>query len=108
MDTNSVSTIQNSKSFQEEYKSDEYYPKSIQDFSIAGMRANRLHPTQKPVELMEYLVKTYTNEGELVLDFTCGSGSTLIGCLNTNRRGIGIELDKNYFKIASDRINEKS
>ena len=63
-----------------------------------------LHPTQKPVALMEYLIKTYTNEGELVLDFTCGSGSTLIGCLNTNRRGIGIELDEKYFAIAKDRI----
>ena len=63
------------------------------------------HPTQKPVALMEYLIKTYTNEGELVLDFTCGSGSTLVGCLNTNRRCIGIELDEKYFKIASERIN---
>jgi site-specific DNA-methyltransferase (adenine-specific) len=63
-----------------------------------------IHPTQKPVALMEYLIKTYTNEGELVLDFTCGSGSTLVGCLNTNRRGIGIELDEKYFKIAKERI----
>ena len=55
---------------------------------------------------MEYLIKTYTNENELVLDFTCGSGSTLIGCLNTNRRGIGIELDEKYFTIASERINK--
>ena len=62
------------------------------------------HPTQKPVALMEYLIKTYTNENELVLDFTCGSGSTLVGCLNTNRRGIGIELDEKYFKIASERV----
>lgn len=72
------------------------------------LRFNRdrgVHPTQKPVALMEYLIKTYTNENELVLDFTCGSGSTLVGCINTNRRGIGIELDENYFQIAKDRIN---
>ena len=65
-----------------------------------------LHPTQKPVALMEYLIKTYTNEGELVLDFTMGSGSTMVGCLNTNRRGIGIELDKKYFQIAQERIGQ--
>ena len=78
------------------------YPSSVQSFK----RERGFHPTQKPVALMEYLIKTYTNENELVLDFTCGSGSTLVGCLNTNRRGIGIEMDKNYFQIASDRINK--
>lgn len=62
------------------------------------------HPTQKPVALLEYLIKTYTNENELVLDFTMGSGSTGIACKNTNRRFIGIEKDENYFKIAKDRI----
>ena len=64
------------------------------------------HPTQKPVELMEYLIKTYTNENETVLDFTMGSGSTMVACQNTNRNGIGIEQDENYFKIAQDRIKE--
>ena len=54
---------------------------------------------------MEYLIKTYTNEGETVLDFTMGSGSTMIACQNTNRNGIGIELDENYFEIAKTRIN---
>lgn len=63
-----------------------------------------LHPTQKPVELLEYLIKTYTNEGELVLDNTMGSGSTGVACLNTNRNFIGIELDENYFNIAKERI----
>ena len=63
-----------------------------------------LHPTQKPVALLEYLVKTYTQEGETVLDFTAGSGSTAIACLNTNRKFIGIELDKQYFDIAVNRI----
>tara|TARA_R110000823_G_scaffold148115_1_gene278746 strand:- start:40 stop:768 length:729 start_codon:yes stop_codon:yes gene_type:complete len=65
-----------------------------------------VHPTQKPVELMEYLIKTYTNENETVLDFTMGSGSTMVACQNTNRNGIGIEQDENYFKVAQDRIKE--
>ena len=66
------------------------------------------HPTQKPVDLLEYLIKTYTNEGDLVLDFTMGSGSTGVACLNTNRKFIGIELDENYFNIAKDRIESIS
>jgi site-specific DNA-methyltransferase (adenine-specific) len=65
-----------------------------------------LHPTQKPILLMEYLIRTYTNENETVLDFTMGSGSTLVACQNTNRNGIGIEQDENYFKIATDRIEQ--
>ena len=65
---------------------------------------NSYHPTQKPVDLLEYLIKTYTNEGDLILDFTMGSGSTGVACLNTNRRFIGIELDEKYFNIAKDRI----
>jgi len=64
-----------------------------------------LHPTQKPVALMEYLIKTYTNEGETVLDFTFGSGTTGVACKNLNRNFIGIELDEGYFKIAQERIN---
>ena len=67
---------------------------------------NIKHPTKKPVALMEYLVKTYTNENETVLDFTMGSGSTGVACKNTNRRFIGIELDDNYFEIAEKRIEE--
>ena len=69
-------------------------------------RDRGLHPTQKPVALMEYLIKTYTNENETVLDFACGSGSTAIACINTNRNGIMIEMDEGYFYIAKDRINE--
>ena len=65
-----------------------------------------LHPTQKPVSLLEYLIKTYTNEGETVLDFTMGSGSTGVACVNTNRNFIGIELDEEYFEIAKKRIEE--
>ena len=65
-----------------------------------------LHPTQKPVALLEYLIKTYTLEGETVLDFTMGSGSTGVACLNTNRDFIGIELDEGYFNIVQNRIEE--
>jgi len=65
-----------------------------------------LHPTQKPVALMEYLIKTYTNEHDVVIDMFMGSGSTGVACVNTNRRFIGIELDPDYFKIAEERINQ--
>ena len=68
------------------------------------IRRGALHPTQKPVELMEYLIKTYTQEGETVLDFTMGSGTTGVACKNLNRKFIGIEKDETYFKIAQDRI----
>ena len=84
-------------------KGDERYPKHLIEFSNAS-RKNHYHPTQKPVDLLEYLIKTYTNEGELVLDFTMGSGSTGVACLNTNRKFIGIELDENYFDIAKNRL----
>ena len=63
-----------------------------------------VHPTQKPVELLEYLIKTYSNEKSLVLDFTMGSGSTGIACKNLNRNFIGIEIDKDYFKLAINRL----
>jgi len=79
------------------------YPNSIQ--TIKNPNNNSLHPTQKPVELMEYLIKTYTNESETVLDFTMGSGTTGVACKNLNRKFIGIELDEGYFNIAKDRIN---
>ena len=65
-----------------------------------------VHPTQKPTDLLEYLIKTYTLENETVLDFTMGSGSTGVACVKTNRNFIGIELDKEYFEIAEKRINE--
>ena len=77
------------------------YPTQILKFSYDK---EKFHPTQKPVALLEYLIKTYTNENELVLDFTMGSGSTGVACMNTNRKFIGIELDENYFNIAKDRI----
>lgn len=81
------------------------YPKSILKISNY-LRKNKLHPTQKPIALMEYLIKTYTNAGETVLDFTMGSGTTGVACANLSRRFIGIELDEKYFKIAYDRIYE--
>jgi len=65
---------------------------------------NRVHPTQKPVALMEYLIKTYTNEGETVLDFCAGSFTTAIACINTNRDFIGIEKDEQFFKVGEERI----
>ena len=65
-----------------------------------------MHPTQKPVELLEYLIKTYTVAGEAVLDFTMGSGSTGVACQNTGRKFIGIELDDKYFEISKSRLNE--
>jgi site-specific DNA-methyltransferase (adenine-specific) len=82
----------------------EYYPTAIIEISNAS-RKNKKHPTQKPVELMEYLIKTYTKENEAVLDFTMGSGSTGVACVNTNRDFIGIEMDEGYFNIAKERID---
>jgi len=76
------------------------YPKTILSFK----QEKGLHPTQKPVSLMEYLIKTYTNEGDVVLDSTMGSGTTGVACVNTSRKFIGIEKDPKYFQIAYDRI----
>ena len=80
----------------------ERYPIDIIKFK----KDSGLHPTQKPVELLEYLIKTYTNEGETVLDNCMGSGSTGVACINTNRNFIGYELNEKYFEIAEKRINE--
>ena len=77
------------------------YPTQILQYSLDS---KKYHSTQKPVALLEYLIKTYTNENETVLDFTMGSGSTGVACMNINRKFIGIELDENYFNIAKDRI----
>ena len=82
-----------------------YYPTSIIQQSNANQKEKQ-HPTQKPTALMEYLIRTYTNENETVLDFTMGSGSTGVACVNTNRNFIGIEQDDNYFKIACKRIED--
>ena len=89
------------KFYKQEYTN---YPKSILKFSRPS---KPMHPTQKPVPLLEYLIKTYSNEGETVLDNCMGSGSTGVACVNTNRNFIGIELDKGYFDIAKNRIEEE-
>lgn len=85
------------------YDSTERYPTSVVTYS-KDIQKTALHPTQKPVSLLEYLIKTYTNEGQIVLDNCMGSGSTGIACLNTNRAFIGMELDEKYFEIAKNRI----
>ena len=81
------------------------YPTTIQCFNTS-IQKDKAHPTQKPVALMEYLIKTYTNEGETVLDFAAGSFTTGVACANTGRKFIGIELDLGYFNIALDRIEK--
>jgi site-specific DNA-methyltransferase (adenine-specific) len=87
------------------YDSTSRYPRSVIKTSTDKQKS-KLHPTQKPVALMEYLIKTYTHEGESVLDFAMGSGTTGVSCVNTGRRFIGIELDADYFEIAKNRIEE--
>ena len=82
------------------------YPLNVININKLNGHKKKFHPSQKPVELLEYLIKTYTNEGDLVLDFTMGSGSTGVACMNINRKFIGIELDEKYFNIASKRIEE--
>ena len=91
-------TADNHKTY--EYKQ----PVNVLEFNT--VEKNKLHPTQKPVELCEYLIKTYTSEGNVVLDNCMGSGTTGIACKNLNRKFIGIELDEKYFKIAKERINK--
>ena len=91
-----------------EYKKTYDYKNPITLIEFDKVRKGALHPTQKPVALLEYLIRTYTNEGETVLDFTMGSGSTGVACVNTNRNFIGIELDENYFNIAKERIDKST
>lgn len=88
------------------YDSTERYPRSVLVFASDKQRSS-LHPTQKPVALMEYLIRTYTNEGDVVLDNCMGSGTTGVACQNSNRRFIGMELDSDYFQIATTRIMKK-
>lgn len=83
------------------------YPVDVLQIDVDNnATASRVHPTQKPIELLEYFIKTYTNEGELVLDATTGSGSTAVAAINTNRQFIGFETDEKYFEIAQKRIAE--
>jgi site-specific DNA-methyltransferase (adenine-specific) len=87
------------------YDSTERYPRSVIKFGQDTQKSS-LHPTQKPVALMEYLVKTYSNEGDTILDFAMGSGTTGVACQNLNRNFIGIEKDAEYFEIAKQRLNQ--
>lgn len=80
------------------------YPTTVLQFNKVQ---KAVHPTQKPVPLLEYLIKTYTNEGETVLDNCMGSGSTGVACVNTNRSFIGIELNQKYYNLAKERIKNK-
>lgn len=88
------------------YDPDKVQPSDVLEFNVVPNRNGKLHPTQKPVDLLEYLVKTYSNEGDTILDNCMGSGTTGVACVNTNRNFIGIELNKEYFDIAKNRIEE--
>lgn len=102
VNTSNIITTKEFYTAQSKGNNDYKYPTSVKYFnSVRG----GLHPTQKPVDLLEYLIKTYTSEGETILDNCMGSGSTGVACINTNRNFIGIELDENYFNIAKNRIN---
>ncbi len=90
--------------YAKDFDSSKRYPISVQEFSNHNQKDNSFHPTQKPVPLLEYLVKTYTNEGETVLDNCAGSGTTAIACLNTNRNYICIEKEPKYYEIILNRI----
>ncbi len=93
----------------EDYDNTKRYPTNLIKFSSTAGECNnlrRLHPTQKPIELIEWLINTYTNENDLILDFTCGSGSTLVAAKNLKRRCIGIELEEKYCEIAKNRLLE--
>lgn len=92
------------KFLEQPHISDSYYPTTLLEIPLPRFKGG--HPTQKPVALLEYLIQTYTVEGETVLDNCMGSGSTGVACLNTNRKFIGIELDQNYFEIAQNRLSQ--
>jgi site-specific DNA-methyltransferase (adenine-specific) len=92
----------NSEGMNETGMNDLIKPKSVLKFNME----RGLHPTQKPVPMIEYFIKTYTKDGMTILDNTMGSGSTMVACQNTNRNGIGIEQDETYFKIAQDRVKQ--
>lgn len=89
-----------------QYDPDWVQPSDVLEFNVVPNRNGKLHPTQKPVELLEWLVRTYTNEGDVVLDNCMGSGTTAIACLNTGRKFIGFELDENYYNISQERLKD--
>lgn len=88
------------------YDPDFVQPSDVLEFSVVPNRKGKLHPTEKPVELIQWLIKTYSNENDVVLDNCMGSGTTGVACVNTNRQFIGIELNENYFNIAKKRIEQ--
>lgn len=88
------------------YDPDFVQPSSVLEFNVVPNRNGKLHPTQKPVDLMEYLIKTYSNEGDTVLDFCAGSGTTAIACLNTGRNYICIEKEEKYYQKMVRRVEE--
>lgn len=90
------------------YISDEKHPTSIVSIPKGHVNGRFYHPTEKPVQLLEWLIKTYSNEGDTVLDFTMGSGSTMVACARTNRQGVGIELTDEYYDIAVKRVKEST
>lgn len=90
------------------YNPDFVQPSDVLEFNVVPNRNGKLHPTQKPVELLEWLIKTYTNENDIILDNCMGSGSTGVACVNTNRNFIGIEIDDIYFNTAKQRIEESA
>jgi len=94
--------------YSEDYDSSKRYPLTIQKFDNHNQKSERYHPTQKPVALFEYLLKTYSNEGMTIFDPCMGSGTTGVACKNLNRNFIGIEKDEAYFKIAEQRINART
>jgi site-specific DNA-methyltransferase (adenine-specific) len=100
---NTESSAKLGDSFKKTGMNDYCYPKNFIKVNVQ----RGLHPTQKPLNLLEYLVKTYTNENDTILDNTMGSGTTMLACKNLNRNGIGIEINEDYFNIASERVGKK-
>lgn len=103
MDTDATSVVTGGITKERYLQENTGYPRQVLDFPSEGATQ---HPTQKPVTLMEYLIKTYTNPNETVLDFTMGSGTTGVAAMNLGRKFIGIELDDKYFAIAEERIKQ--
>ena len=95
------------KKIKKRYEPNWVQPSDVLEFDVVPNRNGKLHPTQKPVELLEWLIKTYSNEGQVILDNCCGSCSTGIACLNTKRKFIGIELDEQYFHVAERRMEDQ-
>ena len=102
-----IDKVGNSRNYRSKHrtylKKQKNFPKNVLAFA---RDKDKLHPTQKPVALLEYLIRTYTNEGEIILDNCMGSGSTGVACVNTGRSFIGIELDSEYYEVAKQRINK--